>query len=76
MHHPPRELVVDMAGRLVAEQQARPGDHGARHRDQLALRHGQIAGWGVLELRQAQPAHHLGHDRADLPVLTAIDPQR
>ena len=76
MHDAARELVVDMAGRLVAQQEARPCDHGARHRDQLALRHGQVARRRILELGQPQPAHHLGHDPADLRILAAVDAQR
>jgi hypothetical protein len=39
MHEPARELAIHVAGRLVGEQQARAGDHGAGDADQLALAH-------------------------------------
>jgi hypothetical protein len=39
VHKPARELAVEVAGRLVAEQEVGADDHGACDRDQLALAH-------------------------------------
>src|SRR3954471_24144651 len=70
LHDPDRGLGVEVAGRLVAEQERRVVDEGASDADSLLLAAGELVGV-VVELGaqadQAQDVRHLAADH--LPVL-------
>ena len=67
LHDPDRGLGVEVAGRLVGQQQRRVVDERARHRDALLLAAGELVG-EVVQLRrepgQAQDVRHLLADLA------------
>ena len=51
-------------GRLVGEQDHRPVDERAGHRDPLLLATGELVGHPVVLALQAHQVEHLGHDPA------------
>ena len=55
---------VEVAGRLVGDQEHRPVDEGAGDRDALLLTAGELVGHPVLLAVQADEVEHLGHDLA------------
>ena len=76
VHQPPRALRVDVAGRLVGQQQRRPRDHRPRHRHELALAHRELRRFGLDQVGEAEPAQHLRDVARDLLLRGARDPQR
>ena len=76
LHDPDRGHRVEVAGRLVGEQQRRVVDEGAGDRDALLLAAGELVGV-VVDLRlQADEAQDLGHLAADLRARLADHLQR
>ena len=65
LHDPDRRLGVEVAGRLVAEQQRRVVDERARDRDALLLAARQLVGVVVQLGRQADQAQDVRHLAAD-----------
>ena len=76
LHDPDRGLGIEVAGRLVGEQQRRVVDERARHRDALLLAAGELVGVVVQLRRQAREAQDVGHLRADLLARAAGHLQR
>ena len=76
LHDPDRGLGIEVAGRLVGQQQRRVVDERARHRDALLLAAGELVGEVVQLGRQAGEAQDVGDLRADLLARAAGDLQR
>ena len=76
MEQPVRHFRIDIAGRLVGDQQFGPADHGAGDGDALLLaaRQGRRAGAGAVG--EADPGEHLADRRLQILVLDPGDPQR
>ena len=66
LHDPDRGLGVEVAGRLVRQQQRRVVDERPRKRDALLLAAGELVGIGVELGREADEAQDLGHLAPDL----------
>ena len=76
LHDPDRRLGVEVARRLVGQQQRRMVDEGARDADALLLAAGELVG-EVVQLRgQAGQAQDVGHLGPDLLARVAGDLQR
>ena len=58
-------LGIEIAGRLVANENRRSVDDGARNRNALLLTAGKLIGKLVHLVLEANEAEHLGHLRAD-----------
>ena len=66
-----RVQLVELAGRLVRDQEARPvGERGAQ-RDPLLLAAGQLAGMGVCPVEQADPLEQCSATRATSLALSS-----
>ena len=76
LHDPDRGLGIEVAGRLVGQQQRRVVDERARHRDALLLAAGELVGEVVQLGRQAGQAQDVRHLGADLLARAAGDLQR
>src|SRR3954451_19668394 len=76
LHDPDRRLGVEVAGRLVGEQQRRVVDERARDRDTLLLAARELVGKAVELRRQAGQAQDVGDLRADLLAAAAGHLQR
>ena len=76
LHDPDRRLGVEVAGRLVGQQQRRVVDERARHGDALLLATAELVGVGVQLGRQAGEAQDVGDLGADLLAALAGDLQR
>ena len=70
------DAVVDVAGRFVGEQQARPADHRAGDGDALLLAAGQRGRKGVNLVGEPDPGEQLGDVLVDLVLALATDLQR
>ena len=76
LHDPDRGLGVEVAGRLVGQQQRRVVDERARDRHALLLAAGELVG-EVVELgREPGQAQDVRHLLADLAALAARDLER
>ena len=67
-------LLVEVAGRLVREENRRPHHQRARHRDALLLAARQHAGAVIQALAKADPPQQLGGAR--VRRLTAVPKER
>ena len=76
LHDPDRGDRVEVAARLVGEQQRRVVDEGAGDRDALLLAAGELVGVAVELGREADEAQHLRHLLADLGAAGADHLQR
>ena len=65
LHDPDGRVGVEVAGRLVADEQRRVVDERARDRDALLLAAGELVGQRVRLVREADHREHLGHLPAD-----------
>ena len=76
MEQPQRHFRIDVAGRLVGDEQLGPADHRAGDGDALLLaaRQGRRPGAGAVG--EADPGEHLAHRRLEILVLDPGDPQR
>ena len=64
---------MQIAGRLVRQDQLRLGDDGAGHTDELLLATRQLAGVQVFLPDDLEPVEHVAHDRVALgPLHVAI----
>ena len=73
---PMRRLGIEVAGRLVGQQQRRVVDERARHRDALLLAAGELVGKVVQLEREAGQAQDVRHLVADLAARAAGDLER
>ena len=76
LHDPDRGLGIEVARRLVGQQQRRMVDERARHGDALLLAAGELVGEVVQLRRQAGEAQDVGHLGPDLLARAAGDLQR
>jgi hypothetical protein len=76
LHDPDARLGIEVAGRLVGQQQRWVMDEGARDRDALLLAAGELVGIAVELGREAGEAQDVGHLVADLPARAAGDLER
>ena len=76
LHDPDRGLGIEVAGRLVGQQQRRVVDERARDRHALLLAAGELVGEVVQLGRQAGQAQDVRHLGADLLARAAGDLQR
>ena len=74
LHDPDRGLGVEVAGRLVRQQQRRVVDERARQRHALLLAAGQLVGVAVELRRQADQPQDLRHLRLDARSATPRSP--
>ena len=68
--------MVDVAGRLVGQDQVRPAHNRPGDGQALLLAAGQGCGHGVQLLAQTHPAHQLGHVQTVIGRLASGDTQR
>jgi hypothetical protein len=76
LHDPDRGLGVEVAGRLVGQQQRRVVDERARDADALLLAARQLVGEAVELQRQSGQGQDVGHLGADLLAMRAGDLER
>ena len=76
LHDPDRRLGIEVAGRLVGQQQRRVVDERARDRDALLLAAGELVGIVVQLGREAGEAQDVGHLLAHLAARPAGHLQR
>ena len=76
MEQPLRHLRIDIAGRLVGDQQVGPVDHRARDRDALLLAARQRRRARAGPVAKADPGEHFAHRSLDLVLAGAADAQR
>ena len=76
VHQAHADLVVDIAGRLVRQQQAGARDDGAGDGDALLLPAGEGRGQGVEVILEADPGQQLRHMALDVGFAHAGDAQR
>ena len=76
MEQPVRHFRIDVAGRLVGDEQFGPADHRPGDGDALLLaaRQGRRAGAGAVG--EADPGEHLADRRFEVAVLDPGDPER
>src|ERR1700742_364549 len=73
---PPPQGRIDIAGRLVREQQLRARDHGARDRGALLLAAGEDRRQRIHALAEADPAQQVDHLLAVARFVLAHDAER
>ena len=66
LHDLPALARVEVAGRLVGEEQLRAGNDGAGHRDELLLAAGELAGKEVLLADQLEAVERVADERGPL----------
>ena len=76
MEQPRRHFRIDIAGRLVGDEQLGPADHRAGDGDALLLAARQRRRAGAGAVGEADPGEHLPDRRFEVLVLDARDPER